>query len=44
VVRPASTGYSVMLRDTDSNRNLPTVHRFASREEAIAKARHLAGV
>jgi hypothetical protein len=44
VVRPASTGYAVMLRDTDSNRDLPTVHRFASRDEAIAKARHLAGV
>lgn len=44
VVRPAVTGYSVVLRDTDADRTLPTVHRFANRDEAIAKARHLAGV
>jgi hypothetical protein len=43
-VRPASSGYSVQLRDIDSNRTLPTVHRFTNRDEAIAKARHLAGV
>ena len=44
VVSPAVSGYSVVIRDTDANRTLPTVHRFANRNEAIAKARHLAGV
>jgi len=43
LVRPAAKGYAVVLRDIDANRVLPTVHRFASREEAIAQARHLVG-
>ncbi|MBE2215936.1 MAG: hypothetical protein IAE82_18835 [Opitutaceae bacterium] len=44
LVRPAVSGYAVVLRDTDADRTLPTVHRFATRDEAVAKARHLAGV
>ena len=44
VVRPTSRGYSVVLRDTDAGRTLPTVHRFLHRDEAIARAKHLVGV
>lgn len=44
LVRPAVNGYAVVLRDTDANRTLPTVHRFSTRDEAVAKARHLAGM
>lgn len=43
VVRPAVSGFAVVVRDLDAGRTLPITHRFSRREDAIAKAKHLAG-